>query len=67
MDEDIQEDLKPISKNVQDIGRMIGSPKTDVRTLEDLSGALKLSAETLAAYVRIQKNRYLYDEREPNV
>ena len=58
MDEDIRLGLKETSKNVQDIGRMIGSTKVDIYDLEELARTLRISANTVDTWVRTQKLRY---------
>jgi len=44
---EIQDLLTEVSKNVQDIGRKIGSPKNDPDDLQKLADALRFSAQTV--------------------
>jgi len=59
MDEDLREKLKELSKNVQDVGRMIGSTKSTIETLTVMSECLEKDKDSLDTYIRIQKDRYL--------
>lgn len=57
MDEDIRNDLKSLSKHIQDVGRFIGSNKRNAEDLKDMAEVLRMAAETLNTYVRTQKMR----------
>lgn len=57
MDEDIKDDLKRLSKHVQDVGRFVGSNKRDAKELEDMAEVLRMAAETIDTYVRVQRTR----------
>lgn len=57
MDDDIRENLKELSSHVQDIGRQIGSTKTDIFVLMEMRNALQLDARTLDHYIEIFRMR----------
>jgi ribosome biogenesis protein Nip4 len=57
VDEDIREDLSEISKNVQAVGRMIGSKRVKQEDFKTLSECLRAYAKLLDQYNRILKNR----------
>lgn len=57
MDEDLREDLKDLSKHIQDVGRFIGSKKRTVEELTSMRDVLKQAAKTLNVYIKIQSDR----------
>jgi regulator of replication initiation timing len=59
MDEDIRDNLKELSKHIEDVARQVGSTKIDVTGLTEMSETLRLNADTVETYVRIQKDRYI--------
>jgi len=57
MDDEIRENLKEVSKQVQGVGRMIGSNKTGLERLTSMSDCLGMHKETLDIYIRILKDK----------
>ncbi len=55
MNDEIRGNLKEVSKQVQGVGRMIGSNKTDRDILISMSKCLALHKETLDTYIDILK------------
>ncbi len=58
MDDDIRDELLVISKQVQGVGRMIGSTKISLVKLTTLSECLEIHRDILETYIRIQTDRY---------
>lgn len=56
MNKEIREDLKEVSKHIQDVGRMVGSRNIDLGKLIAAKDCLILSIETLGAYIEIVTN-----------
>lgn len=62
MDDDLRELLKEIGTNLQDVARQVASTKSSMESIRDMRDCLRVSADTLDTYLRIQKDRY--DELE---
>ncbi len=58
MDDDIRENLKELGKHIHDVGRQISSTKSSIQSLTAMEECLSDAAETLATYLRIQKDRF---------
>ncbi len=57
MNDEIRENLKEVSNQVQGVGRMIGSNKTGLETLISMSKCLATHKETLDVYIDILKDK----------
>lgn len=66
MDSDIREALREVGKNINDSGRMAASKKSTISSLETVSEALRLSADTIDTYIRTQKLRDGFQTRRVN-
>ena len=58
MDLDIHIQLTALSEQVQTIGRMIGSKKSDIETLMGMSKCLEDAKTTFDTHIELQKLRY---------
>jgi len=66
LDDDIEEDLKEVSKLVQALGRQISAKKANLEGLKLISGGLTDAKKLLDTYIREQTKRNRERYRETN-